>query len=48
LKYSSEQFLIHNYILYMYIENHAYASNFITTSQEEKVTNEITGFSTIV
>jgi hypothetical protein len=31
-----------------YIENPAYASNFMTTSQEEKVTNEITGFSTVV
>jgi hypothetical protein len=28
-----------------YIENPAYASNFITSSQEEKFTNEITGFS---
>ena len=27
-----------------YIENDAYASNFIMTSQEETVTNEITGF----
>ena len=31
----------------LYIENPAYASNFIMTSQKEKVTNEITEFSTI-
>jgi hypothetical protein len=31
-----------------YIENPAYASDFIMTSQEEKMTNEITGFWTIV
>jgi hypothetical protein len=34
--------------LNQYIENPAYASNFITTSQIEKWTNEITGFLTIV
>ena len=35
------------YQLFDYIENSAYASNFIMTSQEQKVTNKITGFSTI-
>ena len=32
----------------LYIENDAYVSNFIMPSQEEKVTNEMTGLSTIV
>jgi hypothetical protein len=33
---------------FVHIENPAYTSNFIMMSQEEKVANEITGFSTIV
>jgi hypothetical protein len=33
---------------FRYIENDAYVSNFVITSQEQTVSNEITGFLTIV